>query len=146
MICATTAVIPTTPRASANTAKAGAAAAHAWARPVTAIVIVISRRLRQVSERDQQRQPDHVAGLARRDQRPGGAVRDRECVTDGVKQRLGVVQVCHRGPAHEREEHNQPAVDPGPKLCGVSLLWRIGHQIELSGGFPDHRAVALSSM
>ena len=73
--------------------------------------------LEQVAERNQQRQPDHVAGLGDRDQQARGAVRHREGVGDRVQQRLGVVEVRHRRPASEREQQNERPADAGAELC-----------------------------
>ena len=70
----------------------------------------------QVAERDQQRQPDHVAELADRDEQARGAVGDAEGAGQGVQQRLGVVEVGGRGPAGGRQQQHEAAADPAPEL------------------------------
>ena len=128
MICARTAVTPRTATASANTAKLGAARGQ----PEADGGDQQHRRdqapaLEQVAERDQQRQPDHVAGLGDRDQQARGAVRHRERVRDRVQQRLGVVEVRHRRAAREREQQNQRPADAGAELRCLSVA--VGHRL-----------------
>ena len=70
----------------------------------------------QVAERDQQRQAEHVAELADRDEQPRGAVGHAERAGQGVQQRLGVVEVGGGGPAGGRQQQHQAAADPAPEL------------------------------
>ena len=112
--CATVDVTPTTPSAAPKTTNPGAAAATPSPIAVIASVSVIRRApLAQVTDRDQQREPDHVPELADGHQQPRGRDRDVEIAGERVQQRLRVVEVRDRGAAGEREQQDQAATDTG---------------------------------
>jgi len=87
---------------------------------------IATSALEQVAERNQQRQPDHVARLGDRDQQARVAVRYREGTRDRVQERLRVVEVRDRGAAREREQQYQRPADPGAELG--SLCDAIAHE------------------